>query len=129
MPMNLPNGCFLQVERVTVSRESQGCCQQMKKRCGSACMRRLRGVFFVNRTGDRGCTGNVGTRGSEGHRATQTGAEPAVNVTGVVQNAATGHPLRRALVKVDSTPERGALTDGRGGLRFAAFLQACRFST
>jgi len=43
-----------------------------------------------------------------------TQAEPPATVRGVVLNEATGQPLPRALVRVQSTPERGALTDGEG---------------
>ena len=41
-------------------------------------------------------------------------AGPAMTVRGVVLNEATGQPVRRALVRVNSAPERGALTDGEG---------------
>ena len=41
-------------------------------------------------------------------------AGPAVTVRGVVVNEATGQPVRRALVSVNTTPDRGALTDGEG---------------
>ncbi len=44
--------------------------------------------------------------------ATPTG--PPVTVRGVVVNASTGQPLRRALVKVSTGEELGALTDNEG---------------
>lgn len=44
----------------------------------------------------------------------QTPPEPPATVRGVVLNQATGQPLPRALVRIQGTPERGALTDGEG---------------
>jgi hypothetical protein len=49
-----------------------------------------------------------------GFEPPQEPAGPPVTVRGVVMNAATGQPLRRALVTLTNTDNLGALTDGEG---------------
>jgi hypothetical protein len=46
--------------------------------------------------------------------AADSQAASAVTVRGTVFNSSNGQPVRRALVKIDSVPERGAVTDETG---------------
>jgi Carboxypeptidase regulatory-like domain len=100
-----------QVEGVRIKHDSQGIFPLMK---GRGCVSGVRLFLFVIGLA-------AGTAAAAwGQELTAVPAVPPtqpgepVTVAGVVLNASTGQPLRRALVKVNSEPERGALTDGEG---------------